>query len=297
VIYQAPAKLNLFLHITGKRADGYHLLESLVAFTAFGDAVEIVPDAELSLAVEGEFAHLLPVVGDDNLIMRAARLLRQKSAGAGGAKIILRKSIPVGAGLGGGSTDAACVLRALAALWKVELQARDFATLGSDIPACLAAMPAWVGGVGEQVRPVAMATGAWVVLVNPRMPLLTAEVYGRVSDARCQVSDKKEFSSDTRHPAPDTISSFDTLLSLLCSTRNDLEAPALELMPVIGDILAAVRATEGCALARMSGSGATCFGLYRSENEARQAAEYIRKTHPLWWCVATNIKEGQHGQA
>lgn len=273
----APAKINLFLHVTGKRADGYHLIESLAAFTTFGDVLDIVPAETLSLDITGQFAASLSA--QDNLVLKAAKLFR----GGRGAQITLQKNIPVGAGLGGGSSDAAATLVGLAKLWKQPIP-DTVLQLGADVPACLARAPSWVSGIGEQVTPVSIKTGGWALLANPRVPLLTADVY-------------KRFAGDFSSPSamPGGIDTFDALIAFIENKSNALEAPALALLPVIGDILSAIRATEGCRLARMSGSGATCFGLYENEKAARQAAQQLQRAHPKWWCMATALMEDTHG--
>lgn len=267
----APAKLNLFLHITGKRADGYHLLESLVAFTEFGDWLEIAPAESLEMSVTGPFA---VSAGEDNLVLCAARSLQAEMGVTAGAHITLHKHIPVGAGLGGGSADAAAALRGLMQLWQVEADMSALALrLGADVPVCMLSRTAWMGGIGEQVAAVDMDAAVWAVLVNPRMPLLTADVFRAFS-------------------APFAVATGEQAVSLdgLRSQSNMLEVPAIKLLPVIGDMLAAIGATPDCLLARMSGSGATCFGLYGNEAGAIRAAQQLQQEHPQWWCVASALR-------
>jgi 4-diphosphocytidyl-2-C-methyl-D-erythritol kinase len=266
----APAKLNLFLHITGKRADGFHLLESLTAFTDFGDEVEVTQSDALSLALQGEFASQLHPGDNDNLVLRAARLYGQTAA------ITLHKNIPVGAGLGGGSSDAAATIRALERLRHTpitdELRHAHALQLGSDVPACLLGRPGWLTGTGDHVTPVTLPHGGWVLLVNPRQPLLTADVYRAFTGA---------FSAAL--PQPGSWPSVAALAAWLQNQHNALETPAIARMPVIASLLAAITSTPGCLLSRMSGSGATCFGLYAGEPAARAAANAIATTHPAWW--------------
>lgn len=265
VIEAAPAKLNLALHVTGRRADGYHLLDSLVAFAGVGDVVALEA-GPLSLRIEGPFAAGLPV-SEDNLCLRAARL-----AGADAA-ITLTKNLPVASGIGGGSADAAAVLRGLAQMGQA-LPSRT-ERLGADVPVCLASGPARMQGGGEIVTPLPPLPAIPLVLVNPGVAVSTAQVFAAM--------DRRD------NPGLSTIPTFEGLAALtawLAGTRNDLEAPAMTLAPVIGQVLRALRAT-GAAFARMSGSGATCFGLYDSPDRARIAANAL-KQHG-WWAVATEL--------
>ncbi len=277
-----PAKLNLTLHITGRRPDGYHLLESLVAFTEYGDALEISPADTLSLTITGPFAAALQQNPDDNLVMRAARLL-QPYAGGQGARLTLHKQIPVGAGLGGGSGDAATTLKGLIAHWKLSIEHRRVMemalSLGSDVPVCYGAHTAWVCGIGEKITSCDTLATVWVLLVNPGVPLPTADVYRRFSEA---------FAASV--PAPATLNSFDGLVAEISGKRNMLEPAAIQLLPVISGMLSHIRATPGCRIARMSGSGATCFGLYEHEDQARRAEAVIKQHYPQGWAVTTKLK-------
>lgn len=275
----APAKLNLFLHMTGKREDGYHLLESLVAFTDFGDTLHIEPAEQLSLHVQGEFAHLLDGPAEDNLVFKAAQLLRSQHAMALGARITLTKSLPVGSGFGGGSADAAAVLAGLAELWGVKLDAAFALTLGSDVPMCMESRPAMVRGVGEIIEPLSLPAGVHVLLAHPRAPLLTADVYRQF---------KGPFSPPVAQAGWD---SARALVAYLGEQHNDLQPPAMAIMPAVGDIVNTIAATDGCLLARMSGSGAGCFGLYASAEDALEAHNHFQSTHPQWWSAATQLKE------
>ncbi|MGN7868349.1 4-(cytidine 5'-diphospho)-2-C-methyl-D-erythritol kinase [Paracoccus sp. 22332] len=260
----APAKLNLALHVTGRRADGYHLLDSLVGFAGVGDVVSL--DAgPLSLRIEGPFAAALS--GDDNLCLRAARL-----AGADAA-ITLTKNLPVASGIGGGSADAAAVLRALARLGH-PLPARA-ERLGADVPVCLASTPARMQGVGQILTPLPPLPAIPLVLANPGVALSTPLVFAAM-DRR----DNPGLPDIPRFAGPAD------LVEWLAATRNDLEAPARAIAPVVGQVLEALRAT-GAGFARMSGSGATCFGLYDSADRARIAAAAL-KQHG-WWAVATEL--------
>ena len=267
----APAKINLALHVTGQRADGYHLIDSLVVFAPVGDRLTAAPAEALSLAVTGPFAAGVPA-GDDNLILRAARLL----GGGRGAALVLEKNLPVAAGIGGGSADAAAALRALARLWSLPLPPTPAVLgLGADMPVCLAGLPARMRGIGERIEPLPGLPPLHLVLVNPGVPVSTLEAFALLAERR-------------NPPLPD-IPAFATAAELArfaAACRNDLQQPALALAPVIGAVTDAIRATPGCLLARMSGSGATCFGLYASPAARDAARTALAGAHPDWWVAA-----------
>jgi 4-diphosphocytidyl-2-C-methyl-D-erythritol kinase len=269
----APAKVNLYLHVVGRRADGYHLLDSLVVFPSVGDTLRAAPAGELSLVLEGDFGGALQAE-PDNLVLRAARGLAAATGVTAGARLTLVKSLPVASGIGGGSADAAAALRLLQRLWGV---AADDAALhalalrlGADVPVCLAARPARMGGVGEVLSPAPRLPGFGLALVNPGVTVSTPEVFRARADG---------FSAPGSLPAgwPDAAAMARDLTAL----SNDLEPPAIALRPVIGEVLAALRATSLCLLARMSGSGATCFGIYADAHAAAAAAGHVRRSG--WW--------------
>jgi 4-diphosphocytidyl-2-C-methyl-D-erythritol kinase len=275
----APAKINLYLHVTGRRADGYHLVDSLVAFADIGDRVTARPAPALSLQVAGPEAGGIPS-GADNLIWRAAQLLAEHAGIAAAAALCLEKNLPVASGIGGGSSDAAAVLRALCRLWRLEIEvatiARLGARLGADIPVCVHGCAAWVGGIGEQIDPASALPEAGIVLANPRRRLPTAAVFkartGPFSDAA------KRFS-----PIP--INAME-LAAALAVCRNDLTAAALTLVPEIGNVLAVLRQLPGSLLARMSGSGATCFALFADRETAERVRAELATAEPGWWSAA-----------
>lgn len=277
----APSKINLFLHVTGRRDDGYHLLESLVVFAATGDRLFVEPSENLSLAVTGPFAAGLAGSGSDNLVMRAASALQREASVQSGATITLEKNLPVSSGIGGGSADAAAALRALSVLWNIDPAGLDLAsiglTIGADVPVCLNARPAIMSGIGETILDVASPPPCGVVLVNAGEGVSTPDVFA-ARTARFTGA------GDWQTPA-----TFDAFIDALKSRKNDLSDPALSVSPVIGDALAALAGTGLCALARLSGSGGTCFGLYPDETAAGNAAAAIRSEHPDWWCVATTF--------
>ncbi len=280
VIEAAPAKINLFLEITGRRADGFHDLYSLVAFADLGERIEAGPGEGFSLAVAGPFADETPA-GKDNLVLAAARALGDRLGDGHGARIRLTKTLPVAAGLGGGSADAAAAIRALRKLWGVDLPETalfDLAiSLGSDVPVCLAGRPAIVTGRGEALAPFWLPQCP-AVIVNPGVGLDTAQVFGALGDRTFE-------DSATFVPVADS----DALIASLRSRRNDLEAPASALAPEIVGVLDALRTQPGCRLARMSGSGASCFGLFADAPAAAVAARRIAEGRTGWWVAETVI--------
>jgi 4-diphosphocytidyl-2-C-methyl-D-erythritol kinase len=273
---RAPAKLNLYLHIVGRRADGYHLLDSLVAFADIGDDVSAAPADALALSSDGSFAKDLPADLCSNLVWRAAEALARRLGIAPKAALRITKHLPVASGIGGGSSDAAAALRALVRLWRADLDAAALAALaaglGADVPACLGAKPAWLGGIGERIDLAPPLPQTGLVLANPGVALPTAEVYRAF---------RGPFSPPARfHGAP---GSAEELASLLAARRNDLTDAARGIVPAIDDVLAALAASEGALLARMSGSGATCFALYRTRDAALNAAHRLAAAQPKWW--------------
>ncbi len=279
----APAKLNLYLHLLGRRADGYHLIDSLVVFAVVGDAVEVAPGDGLSLDVTGPFASALAET-HDNLVVRAARRLAAVGGVSADAAIRLHKALPVAAGLGGGSADAAAALRALAAFWRLRPDENELLRLGlelgADVPACLAGRAAFVGGIGEAIEPAPSLPPVFTVLVNPRTPLATKDVYAAFAGTFSQPA---RFAGAPRDAQE--------LAAWLTERANDLEAPALRLAPAVGEVLAALAAEPGCLLARMSGSGATCFGLFATAEAASAAAARIAAARPGWWVVSTALAD------
>jgi 4-diphosphocytidyl-2-C-methyl-D-erythritol kinase len=281
----ASAKVNLYLHVTGRRADGYHLVDSLVAFADIGDRLAAEPAAALSLAVSGPEAASLAAVGDDNLVLRAARLLADYAGMAAGAALRLEKNLPVAAGIGGGSSDAAAALRVLRELWQVEIDDRTLrglgARLGADVPACLYGYVVWVGGIGERLDPAAALPEAGILLANPRKELATTAVFA----AR-----HGPFGEGARfEPMPREAAGLAHSLGL---RRNDLTGAAIGLVPEIGAVLARLEALPGALLARMSGSGATCFALFNDRSAAERGCAALAAAEPLWWCAAGALIAG-----
>jgi 4-diphosphocytidyl-2-C-methyl-D-erythritol kinase len=260
----APAKINLCLHVTGRRQDGYHLLDSLAIFAGAGDEVEAEPAEDLTLIIEGPFAAGLRAE-PDNLVLRAARALAVAAGIAPRARITLHKHLPIASGIGGGSADAAAALRVLQRLWATGLPEPDLhalaASLGADVPVCLAAAPARMTGIGEILHPAPALPEFGLVLVNPGLAVSTPAVFRARQAGFSQPLALPEAWKDAAAMALD-----------LAQLRNDLEPPAIGLCPAIGEVLRALRAAPGVLLARMSGSGATCFALTATASEAAQVA-------------------------
>lgn len=285
--YAAPAKVNLCLRILGRRPDGYHLLDSLVVFAGVGDTLFVEPSPRLSLDLRGPFGSELSS-GSDNLVLRAAHLLKEAVGHGAGAALVLEKHLPIAAGLGGGSSDAAATLLALDRLWRSQLGEEGLqgfaAALGADVPVCLHGRPSRVSGFGERLAPAPAMPHLWVVLVNPGVALATSTVFQARQGAFSPHLDW-----------PERFAGTEDLRTWLEDAGNDLEAPARSLRPEIDDVLTALAATPNCLIARMSGSGATCFGLYGDAASSRKAAQSIAERHPAWWVRAAPVLEGQVG--
>jgi 4-diphosphocytidyl-2-C-methyl-D-erythritol kinase len=277
----APAKVNLYLHLTGRRSDGYHLLDSLVVFAGLGDTLKIAPSTDIELALDGPQAGALGAI-EDNLVLRAARLLAERRGLAHGARMTLSKQLPVGAGLGGGSAGAAAALNALLRFWRQNPAPDELLEmaleLGADVPVCLAGRAALVGGIGEKLAPAPDLPAAWLVLANPGIALATAEVFA--------ARDGDFSQPDPLGEAPAGVAD---LARLLAGRRNDLTAPAMRLAPVIGRLLDALEGLAGCRLARMSGSGATCFALMDDAQAAADGALALGRAQPDWWVAAAPL--------
>ena len=280
----APAKVNLTLRVIGRRPDGYHELASLVAFARVGDRLDFMPDDGLALDVAGPFA---AAAGDlaDNLVLKAAHALARRAPGLVLGRFALVKELPVAAGLGGGSADAAAALRLLAranglALDDPRLGAAARAT-GADVAVCLDPKARVMGGIGEVLSAPVGLPPLPAVLINPGTPLATKDVFAAFARA-APPKPAAEFDGAALAGA-----SVVAALAALARGANDLEPAAVALCPAVADARAALAATPGCRLARMSGSGATCFGLYLSESAAASAAQAIADRHSLWWVRAT----------
>ncbi|SEN33792.1 4-diphosphocytidyl-2-C-methyl-D-erythritol kinase [Loktanella fryxellensis] len=277
----APAKINLTLHVTGRRDDGYHLLDSLVVFVDQGDRITVTPSPELRLTVTGPFAAGVPV-DDGNLVMRAARALAKARDVDRGAAIVLDKHLPHAAGIGGGSADAAATLRVLAAFWNVAPLPGDHPAvlaLGADVPACLAApAPLRMGGVGELLQPAPALPDCALVLVNPRHDTPTPAVF-KALECRDNPGMKA---------LPDGMD-VDGLAAWLNQQRNDLLAPARVIAPQIDAVLDRLRSLPAVKAVGLSGSGATCWGLVADMASARQAARAVQIGSSGWWVAPAGV--------
>ncbi|SOC35069.1 4-diphosphocytidyl-2-C-methyl-D-erythritol kinase [Rhizobium subbaraonis] len=289
----APAKINLALHVTGQREDGYHLLDMLVTFTAFGDRIAVSPAQADHFTLSGRFSQSLEGEGANNLVIKARdrlrELLLQRGASAPPVHLHLEKNLPIASGVGGGSADAAAALRALLNLWNGALPCHDLADhdladldladlalgLGADVPMCLVARPLIARGVGEAIELRADLPAFPMVLVNPLLGVSTPETFRRLAQK-----------DNPRLKVPKAGTGKPCWLAAMQGMRNDLETPAISLVPEIASVKRALAAT-GAGLVRMSGSGATCFGIYNTTQAAQQAAGALAKMQPNWFVVAT----------
>lgn len=279
----ARAKINLTLTVRGRRPDGYHELQSLVTFAEVADEIEFHPGPDLGVTCRGPFA---PEIAGTNLVEATLRRLQNLGQGLRLGAVALTKNLPVAAGLGGGSADAAAVLRAVRAAnpnAASRIAWHDIAVrLGADVPVCLAGRSACMWGIGDRIEPIADGLPALsAVLVNPRLPLSTARVFAALNAPPAPPA---------RHPELDgDIHTLEGLLRMMRSVGNDLERPAIALQPVIADIKAALIAQPGCHLAALSGSGPTCFGIFSDDAAASQASAALMTARPQWWTVATRL--------
>ncbi|THD47858.1 MAG: 4-(cytidine 5'-diphospho)-2-C-methyl-D-erythritol kinase [Bradyrhizobium sp.] len=286
-LWRAPAKINLTLHVLGRDPAGWHALDSLVAFAGCCDWLSFQPEQKLSLTVDGPTA---TSAGDlrDNLVLRAAEALAARVPGLRLGRFALRKFLPVAAGIGGGSSDAAAALRALA--YENGLAPEDdrlygaAASVGADVPVCLAPRARLMAGRGERLGPALDMAPLFAVLANPGVALSTADVFAALGLARGAASDGAPSPRIAAH------SDADQAIATIQAGRNDLEAPARRLSPAVGEALAALAQTPGARLARMSGSGATCFALFDTRHAAARAARALTGAHPSWWVRATLLR-------
>lgn len=288
----APAKVNLALHVVGQRPDGYHLLDMLVTFTRYGDRVGIAPAASDTFTLSGRFAQQLKTTPDGgNLVLRARDrlriLLERRGIQGSPVHLHLEKNLPIASGIGGGSADAAATLRGLMRHWRVELPEDELAgialELGADVPMCLASRPLVARGIGEQIAVLPDLPAFAMVLVNPLVGVSTPEIFRRLENKNNPALNHEATTVDR----PDWLAAFDTM-------RNDLEQHASEICPEVKQASLALKKT-GARIVRMSGSGATCFGIYDTADMSRRAAEMLEKDRPDWFVVATETLGGnQH---
>ena len=271
----AAAKINLILHVTGQRSDGYHLLDSYVAMVDIGDRITVLPADGLSLDCTGPFAPDIPL-GPENLVMQAAHLFNNSK----GAQIQLEKNLPASSGIGGGSSDAAAAIRALSQLWSQPVPPlAKLLQLGADIPVCMSPQLTRMRGIGDQLEMLGPPPRFPIILVNPRRGVSTRAVFSKLASKQ---------NAPVFETMPDP-QNRDAWLFWLSKQRNDLEVPAQQLVPVIRDILAVLRAAPGVALARMSGSGATCFALMQNYASRDALATQLMQAYPDWWIAPSQI--------
>jgi len=290
LIDQGRAKVNLTLRVVGRRTDGFHDLESVVAFADCADRLTLTPGSELSLQMSGPLAQACGETSD-NLVLKATRLLAERVPGLKSGSFTLDKILPVAAGIGGGSADAAAALRLLAKLNGLSLddeRLREVAIeTGADVPVCLASRACDMTGVGETLTPLSLPIMP-CVMINPCVPVPTKDVFKalglRSGELLVGVTDVFRGVD-----WPEAGASVEDWVEVLAASANDLEAPAMRIQPVIGEVIAALNATNGAWLARMSGSGATCFAIYENTADSGRAAEKIRRDHPTWWVHAGTL--------
>lgn len=277
----APAKINLFLHITGKRNDGYHLLQSLFAFADYGDEIRIEESNNFSLAINGPFSD--SILSEENLITKSVTALENHTGRRANCKIRLTKNIPVGAGLGGGSADAAATIKALIDFWDIKVPDKKIdniaLSLGADIPACLYNRPCFVEGIGEKIIPINSFPALPAILVYPNKGCSTTEIFDRYNLSPSKII-----------TPPENLNDKQQLMEFLKKQKNDLTATAIDHIPEINNILDEIKNQKGCLISRMSGSGSTCFGLFETKEDSENAVQNIKKNNPGWWVQAVTIK-------
>jgi 4-diphosphocytidyl-2-C-methyl-D-erythritol kinase len=285
LVENAPAKVNLTLRVLGRRADGYHEISSLVVFADLADRLTLTPGRELTLSVGGPRAASAGA-NADNLVLKAARALAAQLPGGVAGAFALEKNLPAAAGIGGGSADAAAALRLLARANKLandDPRLYDAARLtGADVPVCLDPRPRLMWGIGEKLSPPLKLPPLFAVLINPGAAVPTKDVFAAWTTSANAVA-------PLDLAAVEKIEHGTALVALLARDANDLEQPAVKLAPVIAEALAALRTCDGCRLARMSGSGATCFGIFDSSEAAQAAALALRGKYPRWWVEACKL--------
>ena len=285
LVEHAPAKVNLTLAVLGRRADGYHLLDSLVVFASAGDRLTLRPGAAFSLTVRGDAAGQAGPA-ESNLVSKAAKALAAEIPSLKLGRFTLDKRLPVAAGLGGGSSDAAAALRLLARANRIELSDKRLlkvaARVGADVPVCVDPRPRRMRGIGEVLSARLAIPKLAAVLVNPGVAVPTKDVFAKLGLAPGGA--RKRAGRAGALPR-----GRDGLIAYLAGERNDLEPAAIGLQPAIARVLNALRDETGCGLARMSGSGATCFGLFASARAAAAAARSLSAAQPRWWVQATTL--------
>lgn len=285
ISHMARAKINLDLLITGQRDDGYHLLDSLVVFADYGDEISVRPSQNLNLDITGPFAGGLREERN-NIVLKAARLLQDKLDTRQGAEIELVKNLPVSSGIGGGSADAAAAIHGLMELWNITDRISDLddlpLSLGADVPVCLASATMQMSGTGERLRRIHLKFPLYLLLVNPGISLSTSDIFRARADRKAVFSPSRNL--------PDDIATIAQLQDILGDGGNDLEHDSCLAVPEIRRVLAEIGQGEKCMVAGMSGSGATCFGLYSTHDAARGQAAIIARNFPDWWVKPARVR-------
>lgn len=284
IIIQAPAKINLFLHITGRNENNYSFLESLVAFSEYGDEIQVTEAGKLTLEVSGKFSNELKKIdSEDNLVWKAALELQNFFGKKPGANIKLVKNLPVASGIGGGSSDAAATINALRKLWKIDINDEELSKiaikLGSDVPVCLYSNTSLMSGIGEKLKAAYLKTKPYIVLVNPNIHLPTADIFNEFWKNPLLVSNSCELNEFSIEEISDEK-----------KYSNSLQPFAVSKLPIIGEIIEILKSDKNCSIVRMSGSGATCFGLYNDKILADNAQRKLQELYPGSWCISTRIK-------
>lgn len=279
---KSMAKLNLFLHVTGKRSDGYHELDSLAVFTEdVYDLISIEFSDQYQLIINGPFASEL--TASENIITRAVNLLSKKYQKPTTVKIKLTKNIPVASGIGGGSSNAATVIKLLCRLWGVSIDDLNINSisedLGADVPMFFSSGACYFNGIGEIISPVKLLPDIWAVLINPGIQVYTPEIFRMVSEKHYKPQMLHQYSFDNQ-----------TLISFLKDTQNDLYFNALQIVPSLSNMVTALSDISGCELSRMSGSGATCFGLFSNIQQAKASVKFLQEKFPNYWIRLTKLR-------
>jgi 4-diphosphocytidyl-2-C-methyl-D-erythritol kinase len=271
----AHAKVNLALHVVGQRANGYHELQSLVCLTEFGDQIQLSPEIDFTFKVTGPYSLGIPL-DDSNLVVQAAKFMAQKHSRSLDCKIVLEKNLPIASGIGGGSSDAAAVVKALSQYWSVPVPNEDeLMAMGADIPVCMTTGLTLMEGAGEKIMHLSDAPNWGLLLINPNVGVSTPAVFNALSNKN--------------NPPMHNVIEKCVDVAWLWHQRNDLELPSMAIVPEVSAVIDVLSSTPHCQVARMSGSGATCFGIFTSIAEASTAAESIQYAHPNWWVVATKL--------
>ncbi len=283
----SPAKINLYLQVVGKRDDGYHLLDSLCVFANKGDELSFTDNQEtneITLQIIGTYAHelkSLPI--ESNIIYKTAKMLQDHYAVGRGVHIILKKELPIASGVGGGSSNSATTMWELNKLWDLKISKKNLATLGqqmgADVSMCIYKQACYIAGVGEKVTLLEEFTPIQALMINPNQPCHTPQIFQHLH------SQNHGKFSQLFEPKPTHITDITMLIDILKSTTNNLQPPAISQHPIIKEVLQSIANTNNCLFTRMSGSGATCFGIYKTQADTMQALSHIKESHPDWWVV------------